>query len=184
MFLQTLALDWFKVRATNTTDASFPSRIITATMPSGIGDAAAQTTSAVFNAQGAGRGQNAVMLKVFGAGVNNNTLSVRVIAWNKIASPTEGLAVWSPNVLVELLCTLSSTPIGLAGKVVVATDLFADTMAITGTTANAGVGVNVNSPANDTEAYAIVNLYGAQLVEFTFKTGSVATNCNAIARFL
>lgn len=185
MLIETLGLDFTKIRATNTTDASFPSRLIRATEPSGIGDSVAQATaSAVFDCRG-GFGnvvQNAVKIEPFGAGSNNNTFSLRVIGWKRVvdrASPGDvNLWVWRPTVLVELACTISSTDIGLVGKCVAATDLFADT--ITLTTGNDDVSVDIVSPTGDLGAHAIVDLKGSQLYEITFGTGSSATSCNAL----
>lgn len=187
MLLETLTQDLRRARVTNATDNGFPSRLPTATEPTGIGNSAAQATaSAVFVVGGESPSmQNRVFIKPFGAGANNATFSMRVIAWSRVFDHTGNdlnTFVWDPTVLCELTCTLSSTPIGLAGKVIVATDLFADTITITGTTANAGVSIDVVSPANDTAGHVVLDLKGAQKVEFTFTTGASATSCNALVR--
>jgi len=185
--LQTLSLDFRPVRVTNTTDNGSPSRIPQAAEPSGTGNNAAQATaSAVFDLGGSNvTDSNRVIFKPYGAGANNTTFSMRVIGWRRVFGRTGGenpnTMLWDPTVLCELLCTLSSTPIGLAGKVVTATDLFADTIALTGTTANDDVSIDIVSPANDTAGHVVLDLKGARKMEVTFTTGASATSCNALA---
>lgn len=182
--LMTLTQNWQRARRTNTTDNGFPSRIARATEPTGVGDAAAQTTSAVWDIANNGNcGQNGIVVKPYGAGANNNTLSVRIIGWTKIIEQgDETTASWEPTLLAEIACTLSSTPIGLAGKLVVATDLFADT--ITLTYGNDNITISRMSPANDLAGHVTIDLEGAQKVELTFTTGGSATNCNALIRYI
>src|ERR1044072_1976198 len=87
MLLETLTQDLRRARVTNCTDSSFPSRVPTITEPSRAGASAAQATaSAVFNLNVSGQSsqQNRIMVMPFGAGANNNTLSMRVIAWHKV----------------------------------------------------------------------------------------------------
>jgi hypothetical protein len=188
--LATYSMPFRKVRQTNATDAAFPARTPTATEPSGVGDNAAQATaSAVFDLVGDaprhdGRSEkNRMMIVPFGAGADTNTLSLRVIGWriaydrNKAQQDHKG--IWIPVPLCELLCTLS-TPTGVANRDVVATDLFADTIALTGTTANDDVDISITSPANNTIAHAVVDMKGFQKVEIIFQTGSSATDCNAL----
>lgn len=184
MFIETISQRFKKVRGTNATDASFPSRLPQAARPSGIGNSAAQATaSAVFDLTAGGIGsyiQNSVLVMPFGAGANNNTMSVRIYGW---ALATEGKVetdIYIPVLLTEIACTLSSTVIGLAGRYVVATDLFADTLTVT--YGNANVSVEAVSPANDLPAHFIADLKGFELYEMTFTTGSSATNCNALTK--
>jgi hypothetical protein len=128
--------------------------------------------------------QNGLILKPFGVGSDTNTFSLRVIGWTRILETDETNALWDPTDLCELLCTLSSTPIGIAGKIVTETNLFADTIAITGTTANAGVSIDVVSPANDRAGHVVLDIKGFSKIEIIFKTGGVATSCNALVRAL
>jgi len=186
VMLMTMSDRFRRVRQTNCTDNGFPSRLIQAARPSGNGNSAAQATaSAVFDLgtdMAGSAAQNGLVLKPYGAGSNNNTFSLRVIGWRKIDEGDPATSIWDPTVLCELAVTLSSTPIGLAGKVILATDLFADTIAVT--YGNANVSVEAVSPANDIAAHAVVDLKGFQLVEVTFTTGGSATNCNALIALL
>lgn len=183
--LGTTSMKWRRVRTVNTTDNGFPSRIIRATEPSGNGSNAAQaTSSAVIDLTHADGGivQNSLIIKPYGAGANNATFSLRVIGWRKVDEGDPATVVWDPTVLVELACTLSSTPIGLAGKVILATDLFADTIALT--TGNDDVSCDIVSPTGDVAAHAVVDLKGFTKIEITFTTGASATNCNALVALL
>lgn len=182
--IMTQGARWKKLRSTNTTDNGFPSRIPRATRPSGIGDSAAQATASAVHDNSSRLSdfpvQNVGRFVFFGAGSNNNTFSARLIAWDLVHVDTDATEIWIPTVLFEVALTISSTPIGLAGRDVVATDLFADTISLTGTTANDDVSIDIVSPANDTIAHLVADLKGAQLWEMTFTTGGSATNCNAL----
>lgn len=176
-----------KFRTVNATDNGFPSKLITATKPApSIGSNAAQATSPAVIQFGDGGpySQNSLLLKLFGAGANNNTFSMRLIMWTPIVDQDQNndVTVYDPTDLFEVQATLSSTLVGLAGKVVAATDLFADTITITGTTAIANVNVTVNSPANDRPAYILVDGLGGKLIEAIFSTGGSATSCNSLWR--
>lgn len=191
MMVETQFQPFRKCRATSQTSAAFVSKVPTATEPTGTGSTA--TNASVVDlvdpsAKGA-VGQNAAMILFYGTGSNNNQFSCRVIGWSCLtddrgSSVTPSTNLWIPVVLAEVLVTLSSTPVGVAGRSIVATELFADTIAITGTTANAGVNIDVSSPANDTIARMNIDLAGFQKVEFSFQTGSSATDCNGLYRLL
>lgn len=186
MLIETLGLEWFKARQANATDASFPSRIPQATEPTGVGDSVAQATaSAVIDLRG-GSGnvvQNAIVVRPFGAGSDNNTMSVRFIGWTYLTDYTRdpNTGIWVPTLLAELACTLSAV-VGVAGKAVVATDRFADT--ITLTYGNDDVSIDIVSPANDLSAHAVLDLKGSQKLEICTSTGSSATSCNCLIRKL
>jgi hypothetical protein len=187
--LATLTSNWVRARVTNTTDNGFPSRVATPTEPSGLGDSAAQATaSAVFDIANGLPGMseyNRMMVKPFAAGADNVTFSVRVIAWNltlgRDGSLSPTLKCWTPQVMAEVACT-ASTDVGTGSRAVASTDRFADTLSITNTTANQGVGIDLVTNAANLGAYFIVDLRGAQKVELTFTTGGSATNCNALVR--
>jgi hypothetical protein len=187
--LRTLSLDFRPVRATNTTDNGFPSRAMTASEPTGIGDSTSQNiastgAAAVFDlGGGVVTDHNRAVFKLFGAGADNSTFSMRVIGWRRVYGRTgndPNKLLWDPTVLVEVLATLSSTPTGVAGRAVLNTDLFADTVALTGTTANDDVSIDIVSPANDTAAHFVIDLKGSAKLEATFSTGGSATSCNAL----
>lgn len=188
---RTLSMAFLKARQTNTTDASVPARIPQVATPSGKGDNAAQATaSAVFDLSSAEGGRaevhsnrNRIIVVPFGAGSDTNTFTMRVIGWRRVFDRNIGSrddnALWIPVTLAEFTCTLS-TPVGVVNKVLPATDRFADTIALAGTSGNDDVDISITSPADNTIAHAVIDMKGFQKVELTFGTGSSATSCNAL----
>lgn len=188
-----------KVRSVNETSNGYRSLIPTATEPGvlpeigggggvDIVDAGTATGKSVINIiRGPGvPGANGLFLMPYGlhASVDNKTMSMRVVAWKPVGFETPSTMLWIPIPLVEVACTLSGTQIGVANKTLIATEGFADTIALTGTTANANVGVELVSPANDTAGHMIVDIKGAQKIEVIFTTGGSATSCNALFALL
>lgn len=192
---QTLSEDFIRARGTSATDNGFPSRIPTITKPSGVGNSAAQATaSAVFDLRNNGAAasvSNSILMVFFGVGSDNNTFSARLAGWRR-ARPRPGDSttppalggaaefLWIPVPLFEVAVTLSSTQPGIVNSLIGATSLFADTITLTGTTANDDVSVDIVSPANDTIAHLVVDVKGFELVEPIFTTGGSATSCNAL----
>lgn len=174
----------FRARATSATDNGYPTRAPTLTAPSGIGDAAAQTTSAVWDIGPADETHNGAVINFFGAGADNATFSARIIKWRKApGNGTTQADTWIPTVLAELACTLS-TQVGVAGGVIVATDRLVDTISLTGTTANDDVSISIVSPANNTMGEVTIDLSGVERLEITFTTGGSATDCNALVAWI
>ncbi len=185
--LSTLTTAFVRFRHTTSTDANHPTRIPTITKPTGIGDAAAQTTSAVFDLgpteNDHASEKNRIILVPFGTGSDTNTLLMRVIGWrqcfNRNVGRREDNSLWIPVNLGEFTCTLS-TAVGIAGKVVVATEIFCDTIALLSTSGNDDVDISITSPADNTIAHVAVDLKGFQLVEVTFGRNGSATGANAL----
>jgi hypothetical protein len=199
VMFKTRANPWRKARRVNQTSPAFVSKIPVAADPfitagslaSQNGDAGTATGASIVRLTDdtvGGTAQNGAEVLFYGVGADNTTMSCRIIGWSCLQ--TSGLSpvvpetnLWIPVVLAEVLITLAA-PVGLANKAIVATERFADTITIVGTTANAGIDVNVTSPANDTIARMFVDLWGHQELEFSFSTGSSATSCNALYRLL
>jgi hypothetical protein len=156
----------------------------------GSGDAGTATGASVIRLTDpalGGRVQNGVNLLFYGTGSDGNTFSARIITWSPIIStglssvnPTTTL--WVPTVLAEVALTLSSSCPGLTGRTIGAGELFADTITLTGTTANAGIDVDIRSPANNTIAQMFADLSGGMELELSFTTGGSVTDCNALYR--
>lgn len=180
--LLTLSHEFQKVRVTNATDNGFPSRVPTATEPTGTGNSAAQATaSSVFtiaNSNGI-LAPNIAIIVPFGAGSDTNTMSMRVIGWRTCGSNNPTTMLWVPVMLIEAACTLS-TPTGVGSRILASTDRIADTIAQTYPSAPVA-GVEIGSNGANVGAYFKVDLSGFRKVEFTFTTGGSATNCNALA---
>ena len=188
MLIETLAQDFRKARITNTTDSSYPTRAPQLAKPKGTGNAVGQTTSAVFESRGTGEYvQNSILIVPYGNGSNDNTGFMRLISWRPVQDPlqVQGQAdkVWIPVPLFDVEYTLGAQT-GVTGGTI-STEFFADTISITGTTANQGVSIDVVSPANDTIAYLVVDIRGTTLLEIIFNTNSSSsTDCNAIWCYL
>ena len=188
MFIETLGQALRRVRTTNATDNGFPTRLPTRTEPTGTGNNAAQASaSAVINLSnsfaggGSGAVQNRVIILPYGVGANNNTLSFRVLGWRYLIEGGDAIqAMWIPVPLGEFSVTLSSTPVGVAGGLLGTSQLFADTITLTGTTANDDISIDLVSPANDTIAHLVMDMKGFQKLEVIFTTGGSATSCNAL----
>lgn len=185
--LSTLSTAFIRARQTNSTDASYPTRIPRADAPSGKGDAAAQTTSAVFDLAPTKMDypsdRNRIILVPFGSGSDTNTFLMRVLGWRQVferdTARREDNTLWVPVPLLDLTCTLS-LQVGIVNKVVTATDRFCDTLALVGSTANDDVDVSITSPANDLIAHVALDLKGFQKVELIFDRNSSATSCNSL----
>lgn len=165
--MQSLVTTYSKARTANDTASSFASKVATVTKPSGTG---------VITIEQIGRfTRNNVVLLPYGAGADNNTMSVRVLNWREISG------LWIPTIVCEVACTLS-TSVGVSAQAVLDTERFADTLTLT--YGNAGVDCQVFSPANNTPAHVVVDAKGASVLEVIFTTGGSATSCNALVTYL
>lgn len=192
--MMTRAGPWRKVRSVNCTDSSFDSRIPLAVDPfvtaGASGDSGTATGSSVMRITdelNGGQAQSGMHLQFFGVGADTTTFSARIIGWSPMVSSqlsvvTPETQIWIPNFLIEVSVALSVMT-GLANKAIVATEVFADTITVVGTTGGtAGIDYKIRSPANDTIADLYVDLWGNTEVEVVFDmTG--ATSGNALCRF-
>lgn len=156
-----------KVRATNATDSSFPSRPPTKTQPSGEG---------VYDAaNGAAETGNILKIIPFGVGSNDQTFDIRILGWSKVGTGV-GSGLWVPVILAEASCVLSSSAPGVDNKLVDSTNFFCDT--ITALTAlNALTSVEIVSPANNVPGFLAVDYRGFKLIEIVFDmTGATSGN--------
>jgi hypothetical protein len=188
----TMTNSWQRARTTNSTDASFPTRnailfndFVTAI---GVGGAAAQTTRGLFCLGGGFAGEpgsavkpasSRIIVRPYGRGSDNDTMKIRVYGWNDLCEGDRTAAQFEETLLCEVLCTLSAKT-GVSGGIVGTSDRYADTLVAS--YANAGVGIDVVSPANDLAGHFTLDMKGAQFVEFTFDRNSSATQCNALWR--
>lgn len=195
MMLQTFGSPWRKARATLDTSNSFTSKIIVGADPftaAGVtGDANTATgASLIMMAPQPSNGApvpNGVSIMFYGTGADDATFAARIIAWSKVitdrvAAVLDSERVWIPHDLVHVTGILS-TFVGLAGKTILDTHRIADTLAISGTTANAGVNVNVVSPANNRPARLYVDLEGAEYLEIQLQDDGSATAMGALYKF-
>lgn len=178
MLLETLSTSFRKARSVNQTSTSFVAKIPTVTEPKGdVGTATGASVIELGNY--GGTTQNGVLACFYGVGSNDNTFSARLIGWRSIGENAVSTMLWIPVLLAEYQVTLSSTYPGIASKTIIATEFFADT--ITLTYGNANVSEEIVSPTTNAGiAHVVADLKGFQKLEFTFNTGSSATDCNAL----
>ena len=180
MLLETMSMEFRKVRSVNATDTSFPSKIPTVTEPAG--DAGTATGASVIDIGGnpPGTAQNGGMFVPYGLGANNDTFSMRVIAWRVIRSGTTK-ALWVPVVLCEVACTMSAS-VGVALAAVLDTEQFVDT--ITLVTGNDDVSIDIVSPTADEIAHFVLDLKGCQKIECTFDNTLNTPSMNCLLALL
>lgn len=147
------ATDYQVVRpSADSTDASYPSRVATTTMPSGDG--------VVSTGWLGGKVFTSGLAVFYGTGSDDNTFKCQVLGWNKIGSQ------WLPILLAEVTATLS-TLTGVAGQTPDNTYKLADILSVTN-----GVGVVYQGTSNVNVAALAFDLQGCQLVEFIFNLNS------------
>jgi hypothetical protein len=155
-----------RARATSAT-GSFPSRVPTATQPSGAGIVSDPVV-----------GQAApdwVQILPFGDGVDNATFDLRVIGWK-----VSDLGLWVPTILAQAACTLSAA-VGSNTYEVTGSQRFADTITLTQVQAN--VDSKLSSPTGDLVGSFQVQTRGCVFVEVTFSLGT-ATGANALVAWV
>lgn len=158
----------------NQTNSSFTSRPATVTRPAATGPA-----SGCYNL---GRFGTAVMprhviLWPFATGGNNVTFKVRLTGYRTIRDADQNESIFFAYIVAELACVCGNYP-GIAGTSLLGTEFLADTLTLT--FGNAGVDVTIVSPANDTPAHALVDLKGAEYLQFDTDRDSSATAVNCL----
>jgi hypothetical protein len=143
---------WKTVFATNSTDTSFTATNETATEP-------AETTAGVIKVDPLCSGYVSTQIKVlpFGTNAANETFNGRIIAWHRNAEEN----TWIPTELVTFAVTLGAA---VALKDATALQTFADTIAYTSGIAEADL--QIVSPADDTRAWLLVDIMGAEYLQF------------------
>lgn len=125
-------------------------------------------------------------VKVFavGVGANNDAFSVRIYGWSRVIAADATKNIWIPQIIGELAFIMGQKA-GLLSTVVPSTELFADTVTIvsepTTTAATTRDGKIVTySPANDTLAFAVVPVWGFELIEFNFDNTTNTPTMNVL----
>ncbi len=167
-----------KALTTNNNDSSFASKVAKVAEPINDGVVALTKDGAIVPFR--------VFLLPYGLGTSNDAFSMRVIGWRHIGAYPNWL--WIPTPLFELACVLGANG-GVAGSPILNTELFVDTITvvseptITADTTRQGT-VQVYSPANDTAAFAVAELYGVEKIEFTFDQTTQTPTMNCLVAFL
>ena len=187
MTLMTQAMPLRKFRSVNCTSTSFVQRLPQAIEP--VDDSADATGQCSINmSNGSGVTQNGLMIVPYGlhASITDNlTFSIRVVGYRRLGSDPATLIWVGPITFVEALCTVDNTLIGLAGRLIVATEMFCDTITLVGTSGNANVSHELLSPADGvTIAHLMVDTKGCERVSVEMSTGSSVTSCNCLVAAL
>lgn len=194
MYLSTMSPEFLLARTTNSTDAGY--RTVTNILgfdngPTGDGSNASQSTSKcillasplTYDASN-NKTPNGILICPFGTGADTNTMLMRVLGWNLVKSGVDKTKwVWHNTLLGEYTCTLSSTPVGVAGGVIDANQLFADTIAIVGTSGSSNAH-DIVSPATDLSGSVLLDIKGSHRVELNFSRNASATSCNALYKWV
>lgn len=175
MTIDVLAMEYLRGLVTSSTDTSFTAaeQNPTGTKP------AASTTRAVFD-RGPGRNErNSLVLLPFGGDADNDQFSLKVVGWNRVGPKAQnGLDLWVSVLLAEIAVTLSSAIPGVAGRQVVATELFADTLSLT-----SGLAVLYQGTADIDLARAEVPVDGYEIVEVFFDLTTGGDRANFLYAF-
>lgn len=172
----------FLAKSSNSTAASFTSKIPTLTEPTGDG---------VFTLASTPGSQLASKLKIIGFGTDagDETFLLKVIGWNYLRNQSQNQHnLWVPVPIFQGTFTLG-TAAGIANTGIGSSNLFADTIAITleptltADVTRGGISELV-SPANNTVAHVIISLCGFQKIEIDFDRNSSAASANALLQLL
>lgn len=168
MLLDTRTLALRKAVATDATDSTFPARPFEIERP--VRDGVHTLTFAKS------AGPNSILVMPYLTGDANDDFNLRILGW----SICDDEKTWANVNLCEVTAT-AGTATGVAGGLVDASDLFADTIALV--TGNEDVTIDIVSPADNTTAHFAVDTKGSQLVEFIFNDGTGSpTGMNALWR--
>lgn len=177
-----------KARSVNATTSAYPSRVDTLTEP--VGDSGDATGACVIEVGTKGNGSVPRFLELwpYAAGGNNDTFSLRVVAWQRILpAVADGRFQWCPSEICEVACTISADT-GVAGGQVLDTERYADTITIVGeetttaATTNRG-SVQIISPTGDLRGHLRVDIEGVEKIELIFDQTLNTPSMNALYRF-
>jgi hypothetical protein len=170
MSCETVSSGYKKALATNSTDTSFTSLIPTGTEPTGAG---------VINLGWGGvLSPNFLELIPYGVGDDDDEFSMRVTSWKVFGNDPETW-LWVPKPILEV-AVIMCTAVGVAGRQVVATERFVDTISIVNSIGASGESVRIISPTGNLIGSILLDVQGSQKVQLTFDatTGSpTSMNC-------
>ena len=178
MYLEDMARPILRALATSSTSTSFTAKEATATEPTGDGVIDLTTANG-------GIVPRRLRFMPIGTGDDNDVFAVRLYGWSRYGNNSNTL-LWIPHLITELTCTLCART-GVAGKLMVATERFCDTIVVAKqplTTDGGGAtrgDIWVHSPTGDLIAWGEMPLYGFTKIEpeFDMTTGD-PTNGNIL----
>lgn len=174
MLISSHVLNLRRALTTSATASSYTTRLATTTKP------VSSATRCVIPVETAActKAENAICVFPWGGNDNNDQIAVKGIGWSSTPAGANGLKLWVPTPLCDVLATLSSTTIGVADTDATASALFADTLSITYGT------VILNQLTADVDyASFLLPCSGFELVELQFKTATGGDAANGLWRF-
>lgn len=161
-----------RMLATGTAGAAFTDKTITTTKPVAASGIFVVDMTTEENSGGK-TPQWCEIVPIVGD-LDGETGLIRVWTWNRLT--ISGTVYWVPKAIVVLTCTAIDS--SAAAVDAATTPFFCDTIANTRGDAT----VKLSSPTNDEIASARVPIYGAELVQFDWVTGTGAS-VNLLYRF-
>ena len=168
--IQTVASHFNLALAANTTNSSFAASLASGTKP-------VTTTSRCLIDRGIGPNFTTLAISPFAVGADDVTGSVKVLGWTRtVHNGDVANALWVPNFVAEVLCTFSSTLVGIAGTDAPVAACFADVLSLTN-----GIAVLRQGTSDVDTASILLDISATQLYEIFLKVGT-ATSINAFWR--
>lgn len=170
---------WERGLANHSTSAAFPSVIPTVTEPATVDSATPTSNCVVFTPSG-----KYATFMVVGTGADNATGKLRLFRWNSVTK-TGATKLWIPSWICDVTATLG-TSIGVAGAALIATDRFADGLAVTpapAATTRDGLDIRrVTTGSANLPAEFCIEHQGAERIGVYFDLNSSATALNVLYR--
>ena len=165
-----------KGQSTNSTSNAWGTNLPTITQP-----AASATRSVVCSRTELGSSRTTLEVTPYGGNTNNDIINLKVLGWNRTPGTTSPYVapLWVPHLICEVQATLSSTLVGVAGRDVIATEFFADTLTLT-----YGVAVLYQGAGDVDIARFECGISGFEIVEIDYKTGTGGDTMNSLWRLL
>jgi hypothetical protein len=135
--------DWKRGLVNNSTCTTFPTVAPVSASKAATIDSATPTTNQVIISGS----KNALALRVFGTGSNDQTINLRVYEIAAIRNASGGTSFVN-TLLFSAVATLSTTLVGVASGVVGSSEYFADTIVVTDATQ--GEAIETMSPTGNT----------------------------------
>lgn len=174
-----LVPDLVRGQATSSTAAAFA---VADSRPTTTKPAASATRTVITLGDGSQDPPNkkpGVTLKVmpFGGDADNDKIFVKVQGWNKVKGVTGATTqLWVPKTIVIVEATLTSALPGVALMPVVATEFFADTLALSGN----GFAVLHNGTLDVDPAWFECDVSSFEIIEILYAKSTGGDRCNCL----
>lgn len=185
MLLETSCSAFQRVRETNATGNGTLSLLPTTTTPTTTDTATGLSVIRLSDQMtSGGTVQNGVVFMPYGLGNDNDAFKMRVYGWRYIDRGT-ATRLWIPMLLCDVTCTIDSTLVGIASAAIIETEFFADTITITGTSANDDVSIDIISPADGLmPAHFVLDLKGCLAFSCGFDDTTGTPSMNSLFALL